>query len=699
MKKRYQRFISFVLAFVFCVLAMPMSAVAEQEVAQTTATTTAEPAYTTPNNQPSADPSLGTSTGVVPNESSRDPSAVASTPASGGPIANGVYTIVSAYNGMVADIESGGNTAGTRVQQWADYGSTFNINQLFKITYLSTEGNSNYYSIRPMTNSKLGMYAYVYNGTVTLETAGTEDAYSSIMPTMTWCIATSTNGAYTIKNTVYSNGYLSTPTNSNNGEQLFTVSSPTETCNWTFRAYTGNSIDGVGLYNFYPTLIAGQTVTYSGYMYSSTPGRNGPLIYSLSKDGGSADGYATIHSRTGMLTALKPCVVQLRLTYEGAPWIWYRDVEIVFEEEYSYTLTNVNSSKLLYTQYTGLNTPVNVSDYSYAQQSLMWKIEYLESGYFKVRNESTGLYLQAPGSNSNNIPIFQSEYSDTINARFLWYFTRTSDGYYMMQSKYHKDQNLASPMYLTVYDGYAMLSTDTTNAKWKVAPLTMNINVLYDQAFIDRFGASNYKNVLQAMYSENSTGLSLKSVFKDRFGIRVNVVFSNTVYQSYPYIEDCAHKNQIDNYCLNCKNVAGYSIQEACASGLHHKSEDYILGTLPDLYLDQSTEIQILHTGFRACYYHTSGDHAQRSYGLTSGYERNSVAIFCELYTADIINDYYDAVIKTITHELLHTLGAPHCLNNCIMCSSQGTLTISALMMCESCSNIANSNKIQLYYH
>ena len=116
-------------------------------------------------------------------------------------ILNGVYKIKNVDNGLYLDVRGGGTTSGTAVQQWT-YSTSYEKHQLFKITYLGTYGTSklNYYSIRPLTNSSLGMSA-PYSGSggnVTISEMATTDTWA-IPYKQCWAIAED-GSYYTIRN-------------------------------------------------------------------------------------------------------------------------------------------------------------------------------------------------------------------------------------------------------------------------------------------------------------------------------------------------------------------------------------------------------------------------------------------------------------------------------------------------------------------
>ena len=76
---------------------------------------------------------------------------------------SGVYKIKNAQTGLYLDVKDGGYTDSTEMQQLSGTSTDNNRNQLFKISFVKTHGTSqqlNYYTIRSMTNSELGLGTY-----------------------------------------------------------------------------------------------------------------------------------------------------------------------------------------------------------------------------------------------------------------------------------------------------------------------------------------------------------------------------------------------------------------------------------------------------------------------------------------------------------------------------------------------------------
>lgn len=248
-------------------------------------------------------------------------------------IISGVYRIKNAKNGLYLDITGGGYSTGTEIQQWSEAEAGFERNQLFKVTFVRTFGDSeqlNYYTIRPMTNNAMGLESPL-SGTsrnVTIGTMSSSDDWNSILYKQSWAISKNGN-YYTIKNgRVSVSSYLTAPSNTINGEPIFTSDSITDYSKWIFEPYTGEDLYGVAWTSYVSTLFVGERFSYGGIMYDQDVGKNGPLKYDVTNIDDSETDKATIDLDSGLLRAIKPGQVKVNITYDGAPRIWSSIIEI-----------------------------------------------------------------------------------------------------------------------------------------------------------------------------------------------------------------------------------------------------------------------------------------------------------------------------------------------------------------------------------
>ncbi len=283
---------------------------------------------------------------------------------------SGVYKIKNANNGLYLDVTDGGTTAGTPMQQWSGTSTDNNLNQLFKITFVKTVGTTdpvNYYTIRPMTNSQMGLEAEFsgINRNATIESIWYKDNWSDLLYNHVWAISKNGN-YYTIKNgRVDDNSYLTAPSNTTNGAAIYTSDTIYDTSKWIFEPYTGEPIEETHFFNNTSGLMVGEKFTFDAYMRSSSIGVNGPVQYSVTNSDGTATDKATINS-LGVVNALKFGKINVRATYSGAPWIWYYTVDI-FDMEHMIIYRTRNRERLGFADMSDNNdiTPITAEDLLY----------------------------------------------------------------------------------------------------------------------------------------------------------------------------------------------------------------------------------------------------------------------------------------------------------------------------------------------
>lgn len=217
-----------------------------------------------------------------------------------------------------------------------------NLENLFKISY---RPDTNDYVIRSMLDSSLVVYPSVYNNA---PIAGRRSESDSQLTTgYTWKIEY-TGGYYYITYTQNGTKYYVQSTSSGNDNKLvFTTTASDSGTKWSFHKYTGNVYEDIEPEDFEYSLTVGETHQYKAYMRSTRIGHNGPVYYSVTDTDRSETTKAVIDSETGLLTAQEYGKIQLRVTYPGAPWVWYWHVQIggIFVGEVPTSLRS-NSSHL-----------------------------------------------------------------------------------------------------------------------------------------------------------------------------------------------------------------------------------------------------------------------------------------------------------------------------------------------------------------
>ena len=168
--------------------------------------------------------------------------------------------------------------------------------------------------------------------------------------------------------------YIRSVYDSGDNHTLVYTTNPNDTgTKWAFCEYTGSAIDGVVESTQCNLVLLNTTADYDAYMYSSTVGRNGPIIYSVSERDYSPTTKATIDSSTGVLTPVSGGIVRVKWTYNGSPWVWSRLVTINFEDGIVHTLKNVSQNKLMKPMTEGPLSSIEVKTYDYNNITSMWK--------------------------------------------------------------------------------------------------------------------------------------------------------------------------------------------------------------------------------------------------------------------------------------------------------------------------------------
>ena len=359
-------------------------------------------------------------------------------------IVSGVYKIKNAANGLYLDVDNGGATAGTRVQQWSTATEANKRNQLFKITFVQTYDTNtklNYYTIRPMTNSALGLETALSGSrNATISTMSVNDSWAELTGNQLWAI--SKDGSYyTLKNGMPSaNSYLTAPASATNGEAVYTADSAGTTSQWILEPYTGEALNGVRKLSGALNLITGEELTYQICMYSSAVGVNGPVRYSVKNTDGTATDKATIEESTGHLTALKPGQIKIRATYTGAPYIWFWTATIEESMEGTWFIQNRHES--LYMQVDDDDEPNYANDGGIAEVRSFdgadyqkWIFTNAGDGYYKITSKISGYAVTVPSGEETeeDVDLVLKPYTGSNNQK--WKITLTSYGSYKIKAK------------------------------------------------------------------------------------------------------------------------------------------------------------------------------------------------------------------------------------------------------------------------
>lgn len=490
---------------------------------------------------------------------------------------DGVYKIKNVYNGLYLDVTDGGATSGTPIQQWSGTSTDNNFNQLFKITYVDTLQGLDYYSVRPMTNSGLGLYSSVsYTPSSVSVRNMTYVDDTSIPYTHLWAINKSGN-IYTIKNGMADvSSYLSTPLNSTNGSQITTSDSISTNSQWRFEAYTGDDLDAVVASSVSYDLICGATFDYDVYMYSSKIHINGPVRYSVSNTDGSATDKATIDPLTGELTALKSGQIRLEVRYTDSPYCyWYWIVTIHGIDEGVYFIQNVGTKR-----YIDIEGPLTTYEAIIQQWDLhtknqeKWIVEHASdaAGYCRIKSIFSNLYI---GVDPNDTSLIR-QYSEKNNYT-LWQFEKTSSGNIRLICKATEsfEKALAVPLSYD-YNGTDLTQlkhTDNTNCRdeWAFYKVKYNatVNNFYDHGYHVRYGETE-SVATEAIQSYN---IAVAEQYLKIFGLAVSINDTEYFNSNIDICKGTVSNNNIDTLC---SHIANHTNRDSVIRNFksHHNGND-----------------------------------------------------------------------------------------------------------------------------
>ncbi len=557
-----------------------------------------------------------------------------------------------------------------------------------------------------------------------LDDIGTSDQYANVASNDRWVITVYDTGIYSIQTTNNLGGYLTTGGSTANEHQLSTAATASTNTRWTFRKYTGEAIEGYGWHSGYSKLMDGETATYSAYMYSSVIRRNGNITYSVKDEYGDPISGTTINATTGVVTVGVAQDIRVCMhPYENAAWYGYKSVEVILESKIIHTIKHSTQEKLIFPSQTTENSYLTASIYQSSTPQMMWVFEDAGSGYYTIKNDITGYFLKAPEDNLTNSRFTVAHPGQDDTDYFLFYITRASDGYFLIQSKNQKNRTTSTPLYVALSGSNIVQSSNLNIATWDLKPLTLQLNILYDQALVDRY-PSSYRQILNNIYfTNNSNNRSLKLTYKQRFGIKLKIVISSSTFVSYPEAHNCSltGAEHIDNYCLgyNC-DVYDDSVSEPtstneaeliakhyqdCSNGLHHKYEWAFLDNIPDTSNSPiKNQCNVLHTGYHACNYGYDSDNQPFHHSTLYGgayLPGTSAVIFNHhfLFTTESTETDYDTLIKVVAHEICHNFGVDHCLSaECIMTKkTNGNESYQNHVVCTQCMNAFKTQKFRLY--
>ncbi len=707
-KRKFKQILSLVLSLILAVSVIP-SSVSAQEVDIVPETKNVE------QKTSEVQPTLSTSS------VSKDLPEDLGEPNRASAINSGVYAISSRNTNMYVrcNTVSGGTYSSYQTFSAPPASETYRY-AMFKIIYRSASDD---YVIRCMTNNEIVIYANLnYNAPLSLRLSNVDDG--AVPAEKAWKITATSDGYYhiscTLSGTTY---YMCMPTS---GSLTLTTDRNASNAKWSFHKYTGATFRGWGEMNDWPEHIEnGSSVTIEAYIYSTVIGENRAWMGDAFVDPDVAEAKRLSYTAQMTITPKYGGNTHIRIeanigsavfgnSYIMSGWddgCFYIKNKHSFE--YMTLLNGISESEL---RLTGLP---NGTDKEYT----LWRMVYWSSGYYRIVQDIVGDSIYGPNSTSANMT---GQETDNVWQQNLWKFIPQSDGTFKIQSYYHVINNPNHYISLDNTTTKNIRSLENTGNKqlWAIIPLKFNLDVYYDQAFVDKHSSVGVLNVLDHVFGETSIGYSIADSLFDHLGIRFNVEYKSTptgTFFSYPYENGClrsasAHREEL---CFNhptstgslaCHESTAATAAADCKAGHHHKNKDYFDDNLPT----STSYFPILFTGQAACSY-TDNTH---TYAVPLGYVNTRGGNRIVILNSTYVDGVDDNGARLILHEILHVLNASDDTSHyddessveydptkihrtfCVMGRYRFTSDIiSKLTICTHCSGIADLYKYSLFNH
>ena len=573
---------------------------------------------------------------------------------------------------------------------------------IFKIIYRAYTDD---YIIRSMVNNEVIIYANVgYNSPLSIKMHNTNDA--SIPVDKAWKIIEVSSGVYTIScdinGTTY---YMSMPAS---GNLQLTTNGNSDEAKWNFHKYTGETFRGWGMIGEWPEHIEnGSSATIEAYIYSTVIRENSAWFRKSSVD----PEVATVTQSTSDMTRMT-----ITPKYGGNTKIQIEanTGSAIFGYHYlmsgwdigSFFIKNKHSSEYLtqtggisesYLSLTGLP---NGTDKEYT----LWNMMYWSQGYYKIVQDFVGdcMYGDSPVSSD----LEGKPYANEAYQKNLWKFIPQPDGSFKIQSYYHERNNPNHYVSLdnVVTRNVRSLANTGNKQLWYIEPLRFNINVLFDQAFIDRHSGIGYLDVLNDIFGENPEGKTIESNMLDRLGYHATVSYVSKMYDpylSYPYLKNCNllegsdiyHKcnNSNSSEPFNCDNSTTTDQLSDCHAGYHHKNVNWILDEISSSERIVSTNARLLFSGLDCC-------------SISYGVHATSYGRAWSAKTKCLVLSTSSNIRRTTQHELSHILGSIDCggddNGDCITGDGQTEdPIINNMVLCNDCLITMKLLKYTFYNH
>ncbi len=536
---------------------------------------------------------------------------------------------------------------GLHIQQYAYASSpadTFSRAGLFKI---SKKPGTDYYIIRSMLNNLLS-FGFSGNEVLT-KTIPADDASVALSDTFT---ITYVNTGYVIKPYESSYGVCANDTTASGAAGAPAsylakriISSAGNRAIWAFEKYTGANQSGVTVKSdsiISKGFVVDTSCTIRVYTWTTLINANQPYAEIASSDSEIMTGVWNATTNAITITGKKVgkfCLYYRIRSGNNTVRTFYSNFLCIppIEDGVNYFIQNVATKK--YMDVEGPSTAegaiIQQWKYSTANQK-KWIFTRTTDGYFTIKSRYSNKYVGVDSTNTSVIRQYASQSNYT-----LWYFVGTDSGNYALHCKASAVTGVLASPSDTVDNGEDLTTTaytDDTNYRdeWNCYVSNYSFSILhsYDQGYAIRFsdmtnGISSY----QAVCSE---------VLLKLFGVTTDVTIedftscADTCTGVPPTFEDtkidCNHSN------VNSK----------------HKTRSFMRTDFVNRFGGgNSTTTKAIWTG-----------HVLESRSSNSSSSTHSIVLTIGAVTNGSDNNLSDDVIRyeriyTLLHELSHQLGAP----------------------------------------
>ena len=197
-------------------------------------------------------------------------------------------------------------------------------------------------------------------------------------------------------------------------------------------------------------------------------------------------------------------------------------------------------------------TAFNAAVVANQRSAQLWRFIPVSNGVYLIRNERHNNYLTAATGTGTAITL-SARLTGTARNRQEWRIVRQNNGISTIEST-------SRPGWFMIKSTATGTGVTLSNANvgtqrnWRLRPLTMRVDVLFDQAFVAKHGgtvasARNFLN--QVFHGRASGGRSISEAIMQDFGVHVNFVIRSNTFASFPYVHQCA---RVGNRTLLCSN-------------------------------------------------------------------------------------------------------------------------------------------------